>query len=73
VYEEGRPRATRAAGSRSRSYDRFPWHDPIAPTVFPKGWSAAPPLGREAPSRGVACDPQEEVTVGRSRTKRLPA
>ena len=73
MYEEGRPRATRTLGPRSRSYDRFPGHDPIAPTVFPKGRSAARPLGRQAPSRGVACDPQEEVTVSRSRTKRLPA
>jgi hypothetical protein len=73
VYEEDRSRATRALGPRSRSYDRFPGHDPIAPTVFPKGRSAARPLGRQAPLRGVACDPQEEVTVSWSRTKRLPA
>lgn len=65
----GRP----APGVPELRLRRVPWHDPIAPTVFPKGRSAARPLGRQAPSRGVACDPREEVAVSRSRTRRVPA
>ena len=72
MYEEGRPRAA-APGFPEPRLRRVPWHDPIAPTVFPKGRSAARPIGRQAPSQGVACDPQEEVAVSRSRTRRVPA
>jgi hypothetical protein len=61
--EVARERCLDARGPQSQGYDGFPGRDPIAPTVFPKGRSAVRPVGRQAPSRGITYDPQEEVAV----------
>ena len=72
MYEESRPRAAMPRVLEPR-LQQVPRHDPIAPTVFPKGRSAARQLRHKAPSQGAACDPQEEDAVSWSRTRRVPA
>lgn len=58
------------SGARLRP---IPGSHPIAPTKFPKRRSAVRLIWREAPSQGMACASQEEDTLDRSRTRRLPA
>ncbi|KAI9833514.1 MAG: hypothetical protein M1819_003673 [Sarea resinae] len=53
----------RSAGSRALA------GHPIAPTEFPKGWSAAGTFGLREPPRAATCTPQEEDAFGRSRPR----
>jgi hypothetical protein len=61
------PEARRNGESVERGYNTELIRDPIAPTEFPTGWSAAQEFRAQALSVRATCSPQEEDTVCSSR------
>jgi len=60
-------------GSRSRGYDRFPSTIQLPPLCSPRGGPQHNRSGARRRHRVSTYDPQEEVAVSRSRTRRVPA